>query len=88
MKGSLDPEFKAALKALIVREADKDVDPSVIQDDAPLFGPQSALELDSVDALQVSMALQLHHGWTVKDPKEARRLLASINVLADHLRPE
>lgn len=88
MKGSLDPEFKAALKALIVREADKDVDPAVILDDAPLFGPQSALGLDSVDALQVSMALQMHYGWTVRDPKEARRLLASINVLADHLRPE
>lgn len=88
MKGSLDPDFKLQLKQLIIKEADKDADPAVIADDAPLFGPRSALQLDSVDALQISMALQLHHGWKVTDPKEARRLLASINVLADYLRPQ
>lgn len=87
MKGSLDPALKAQLKELILREADKEMDPASINDDEVLFGPQSALQLDSVDALQVSMALELKFGWKVKDPKEARRLLASINVLADHLQP-
>ena len=87
MKGSLDPAFKTQLKALILREADKDADPASISDDEVLFGPQSALQLDSVDALQISMALELKFGWKVKDPKEARRLLASVNVLADHLQP-
>jgi acyl carrier protein len=88
VKGSQDPEFKAQLRALIVHECDKHVDPSTIPDDAPLFGPQSLLQLDSVDALQLSMALQLRYGWSVTDPKQARRLLASVNVLADYLRPE
>lgn len=87
MKGSLDPALKAQLKQLILREADKDADPASIGDDDVLFGPQSALQLDSVDALQISMALELKYGWKVKDPKEARRLLASVNVLADHLQP-
>ncbi len=70
-----------------MREADKDVEPAMLADDVPLFGPDSALGLDSVDALQISMALQLEYGWSVTDPKEARRLFASINTLADYLRP-
>lgn len=88
MKGSLDAVFKAKLKALIVSEADKDVDPATVPDDAPLFGADSMLALDSVDALQISMALQLNYGFDVTDPKVARRLFASINTLADHLQPE
>ncbi|HUP91117.1 MAG TPA: acyl carrier protein [Solimonas sp.] len=87
MKGSQDPAFKLQLKELVLREADKQADPAAIDDDAPLFGPRSALQLDSVDALQISMALQLRYNWKVTDPKEARRLLVSINVLADHLQP-
>lgn len=88
MKGSLDDAFKLKLKQLIITEADKDADPATLADDAPLFGPLSALQLDSVDALQISMALQLQYGWKVTDPKEARRLLVSVNVLADALQPQ
>ena len=88
MKGSQDDALKARLKELIVREADKDTDPSEVSDDGPLFGPDSVLGLDSVDALQISMALQLEYGWEVTDPKVARRLFANINTLADHLQPE
>lgn len=87
MKGSQDSEFKLRLKELIVREADKDTEPATIADDAPLFGPDSVLGLDSVDALQISMALQLEFGWDITDPKVARRLFADINTLADHLQP-
>lgn len=88
MKGSQDDAFKARIKQLIVREADKEDDPASIPDDGPLFGPDSVLALDSVDALQISMALQLEFGFDVTDPKVARRLFESINILADYLQPE
>jgi acyl carrier protein len=87
MKGSHDAAFKADLKALIVKEADKPVDPATLDDDGPLFGPNSSLQLDSLDALQISMALQLKYGVRIEDPKEARRVMISINALADFLRP-
>ena len=87
MKGSQDPALKARLKALIVTEADKDVQPETIGDDEALFGPQSSLKLDSIDGLQISMALQLHFGVRITDPKELIRIMRSINVLADHLQP-
>lgn len=87
MKGSADPALKARLKQLIVIETDKQVDPAQIPDDRPLFGPGSALELDSVDGLQISMALQIQFGLRVEDPKEMRRILANVNTLADTLQP-
>ena len=61
MKGSLDSTFKLELKTLILKEADKDISPESLADDAPLFGPQSSLQLDSIDGLQISMALQLRY---------------------------
>lgn len=87
MKGSEDAALKARLKQLIVTETDKQVDPALIPDDKPLFGPKSALELDSVDGLQISMALQMQFGLRIEDPKEMRRVLANVNTLADFIQP-
>ncbi|MFT4046865.1 MAG: acyl carrier protein [Solimonas sp.] len=88
MQGSQDAALKLRLKQLIVRETDKPVDPATVPDDRALFGPQSALELDSVDGLQISMALQLEFGLRVEDPKQMRRILADINTLADFVQPQ
>ena len=88
MKGSQDPALKQRLKALIVTECDKDVAPEAIADDEGLFGPDTRLGLDSVDGLQVSMALQLHYGARITDPKQLLRIMRSINTLADFLQPE
>jgi len=88
MKGSQDAALKLRLKEMIVRETDKPVDPATVPDDQPLFGPKSALELDSVDGLQISMALQLEFGVRVEDPKQMRRILADVNTLADFVQPE
>jgi len=87
MKGSLDPALKQRLKEMIVTEADKDVAPVDIGDDEALFGPQSRLQLDSIDGLQISMALQMNFGVRITDPKELVRIMRSINTLADHLQP-
>lgn len=87
MKGSLDPALKQRLKRLIVVEADKPFDPERIDDDAPLFGPDSQLALDSLDALQISMALQLQFDVRLEDSKEVRRVMANINSLANFLQP-
>lgn len=87
MKGSEDVALKARLKQLIVTETDKQVDPASVPDDQPLFGPRSFLELDSVDGLQISMALQMQFGLRIEDPKEMRRVLADVNTLADFLQP-
>lgn len=88
MKGSLDEEFKTALKQLIIDACDKDVGIEEIDDDASLFGESTALALDSLDALQLSMEIQRVHGVVLADSKELRRVFTSINALADHLKPQ
>ncbi|MEJ2060450.1 MAG: phosphopantetheine-binding protein [Gammaproteobacteria bacterium] len=85
MPEAQDPAFKLELKRLIIEECDKDLAPEDLPDDAPLFGPESPLELDSLDGLQISMALQKRYGVRIADPKELRRILTSINDLAGYL---
>lgn len=79
-------ELNLELKRLIVEETDKDIDPQHIGDDEPLFGRRSTLGLDSLDGLQISMALQSRYGIVITDPKQLRRLLVSVNTLARYLR--
>jgi acyl carrier protein len=88
MKGSLDAGLKQRLKELILKEADKQLSPEAINDDEILFGPDAQLQLDSIDGLQVSMALQRQFGVRVTDPKELVRIMASINTMADFIQPE
>ena len=45
----------------------------------------NALDLDSLDALQISMAIQKRYGVRMPDSKETRRALASFATLAEHL---
>ena len=56
-----------------------------LTDDEALFGPESRLALDSLDALQVSMAIQTRYGLRMPDSKDTRRALTSIAHLATHL---
>ena len=77
--------LKEDLKILIVTECEKEIEPSSIKDDDIIFHPQHPLGLDSLDSLQISMALQNSYGIRLVDPKEARRVMQSINTLADHI---
>jgi acyl carrier protein len=90
MKGSLDENFKTALKRLIIEACDlaDRIDVHEIDDQAPLFGRNSKLELDSIDALQISIAIQQEYGITITDSKEMRRIMTSINTFADFIQPE
>ncbi len=81
-------DLKAELKEMIVRECDKEMDPKMIQDDDILFHPDYALGLDSLDALQISMALQNEYSVRLTDPKELRRIMESINTLADYIKTQ
>ena len=73
------------LKVLVLEAAEKPMPDGGLSDDEVLFGPDSRLALDSLDALQVSMALQQHYGVRMPDSKETRRALRSIATLALHL---
>lgn len=77
--------FRHELKALILFAADKDEPQGGLTDTEILFGPESRLMLDSLDALQISMEIQKRYGIRVPDSKETRRALSSIAHLAEYL---
>ncbi len=52
-----------------------------IGDDQPLFGPGS-LGLDSVDALQLVVALDKNFGLKIPDPGAAKEILQNVNSMA------
>lgn len=88
MKGSLDEKLKMDLKRLIVEECDIQIDPGEIGDDDPLFGRDTRLGLDSIDALQISIAIQNKFNMLITDSKQMRRVMKSMNTFADFIQPE
>ena len=87
MKGSLDNHLKKELKTLIIENCELAIDVNDIDDDLPLFERKSELALDSIDALQISIAIQNTYGIAIRDSKEMRRVMLSINTFADFLQP-
>ena len=72
--------LKQALKILIVKECDKDIAPESIGDDEQLIG--GPLELDSLDALQISLAVKDRWDVRIEGGPESRKALASVTALA------
>ncbi|HRM22262.1 MAG TPA: acyl carrier protein [Neisseria sp.] len=82
--GALETE----LKRLILQETDKldDFAPEAIGDDEPLFGDSSRVALDSLDALQISVALQTHFQVRLQGDREVRRHMLNVRDLAAFVR--
>ena len=74
---SIEPD----LAALIVQTLKLKVDPASIQPEAPLFG--EGLGLDSIDALELSLAISQTYGYQLKssDP-DIKDIFSSLRALA------
>lgn len=83
-----DTVLKQQLKQLLVRECDKedDIDWHQISDAEPLFGRDSRIQMDSLDALQLSLAIQQTYGVRIEGAKDGRRILASIDSIATFIK--
>lgn len=70
------------LAALIVQTLKLKVDPATIQPEAPLFG--DGLGLDSIDALELSLAISQTYGYQLKssDP-EIKAIFSSLRALSN-----
>jgi acyl carrier protein len=74
--------LKEKIKAMMVENLMLQVTAAEIGDDLPLFGP-GGLGLDSVDALQLVVALDKNFGLKVADPAAAKVILQSVNTITD-----
>jgi acyl carrier protein len=70
------------IKRILVDELMLDIEISEIGDETPLMGADS-LGLDSVDALQLVVAIEKRFGLKVSDPEVAKEMLRSVTSIAD-----
>lgn len=74
-------ELRGKIKCMLVQNLMLQVTAESIGDEQPLFGPQS-LGLDSVDALQLVVALDKNYGLKISDAAVAKKVLASVASIA------
>lgn len=77
-------DLKYELKKQIIKELNlQEIKPEDIIDDAPLFG--DGLGLDSIDALELVVLMEKYHGVKILDETVGKKVLASINSMADYI---
>jgi len=88
---SLDPPMspqtaeETELATLLVESLNlEDVAPEAIDPEAPLFN--AGLGLDSIDALELALAISKRYGFQLRsDNDENRRIFASLRALTEHV---
>jgi acyl carrier protein len=80
-----DATLKAELKQMLIENLMLQVSAAEIGDAQPLFG-HGSLGLDSVDALQLVVALDKNYGLKIPDSAAAKEILASIEAMAAAVR--
>ena len=69
---------------LIVETLNLEIDPSEIEPEAPLF--REGLGLDSIDALELALALSKRYGFQLRsDDKNNRQIFSSLRALSNHV---
>ncbi len=75
------------LKKLIISTLKlEDITPEDIENDAPLFG--EGLGLDSIDALELVVALEKSHGVVIADSEVGAKVFRSVNTLAQYVKQQ
>ena len=72
------------LKTLVVENCVLKIKPEEIGEETPLFGPGS-VGLDSLDALQLTVAIEQQYGIVINDAQVARQALQSLGTLRQWL---
>ncbi len=79
-------ELRTEIKNLILETLQiTEIKPGEIDNDKPLFSGQNTLTLDSVDALEIIMAIQRKYNLRIADQNLARSVIVSINTIAEFL---
>jgi acyl carrier protein len=82
----LPEELKREIKNLIMQTLSiSDIKPEDVDNEEPLFGGTNALTLDSVDAIEIIMALQRTYNIRITDQSQARYIIRSINSIAEFI---
>lgn len=78
---SSNEETRERLKRIIIEYLNLEgMTTDMIEDEAPLFG--DGLGLDSVDALELVVALEKEYGIRIENPESSREAFTSVATLA------
>jgi acyl carrier protein len=89
MAESIPEELKLEIKKMIMETLFiENIDPATIDDEKPLFGGDNTLTLDSVDALEIIMALQRKYNVRIGDQNLARNIVRSVDSIAAFIMEE
>lgn len=79
-------ELKADIKKMIIDTLNiQDIALEDIGDDLPLFGGENTLGLDSIDAIELVMAVQREFKVRIDDQNLAREVLKDVNSIAEFI---
>lgn len=82
-------ELKREIKELIIESLKiPDITPDEIDDSVSLFEDNNALQIDSVDALEIVMALQRKYGVHIDDQNLGRFIIKSVDTIAEFVAKE
>lgn len=77
-------DLKTTLKQQIIESLNlQGMKPEDIDDNAPLFG--EGLGLDSIDSLELMVLLERNYGIKIEDAREGRKVLTSVQSMADYI---
>lgn len=77
-------DLKITLKQQIIESLNlQGMKPEDIDDNAPLFG--EGLGLDSIDSLELMVLLERNYGIKIEDAREGRKVLGSVQSMADYI---
>jgi len=86
MSVSASPELKKEIKQLLIQTLVlEDIQVEDIQDDILLFDPKEGLGIDSVDALELVVALQKKYAVRIDDQNQGRFIIKSVSTIADFI---
>lgn len=77
--------LEAEVASMIVETLDlEDIDPAAIDPQDPLFG--EGLGLDSIDALELALAISTEYGFQLRsDDDDNVRIFSSLRSLSEHI---
>jgi len=79
-----EPDLRAQIKQMLVKNLMLQISPEQIGDDLPLFGPDG-LGLDSIDALELVVSMEKSFGVGVASSDVAGKALRTVNTIHDYI---
>jgi len=79
-----EDDLKSRIKQMLVASLMLKVAPEDIGDDTPLFSPDG-LALDSIDALELAVAIEKSFGIATPSAEVARDAFVSVNTISEYI---